>query len=289
MHRPFVRGLIGALAAVGILFLTWPGKAIGAEADDPKWCRVCHRQERFSAARMSRSVHGSFPCRTCHIGYHFNPHEPVEVVPGPVAGVGGQPSRASGALAACALCHADVAQALQGSPHARSSGDGAPLTPYCLDCHGDPHAIPRLSDEKPGHRREVMNKRCEACHGDAVRMQKVGLSTYTVESYEDSMHARKLHLGSERAPGCADCHGSHALNDLGGSRVKICGACHKGAGETFASLAMHLPLTRKDRPVGYYTQKLFAWLTFVTILFLALHVLLDVLASIRNVWRGRRG
>jgi hypothetical protein len=288
MRCRFLCGLIGTLTAASLLVFTWFGTAAGNEADDPKWCRACHRQELFSAAQMSRSVHGSFPCRSCHTGYHFNPHEPVEMLPGPGAGAGGGPTRDPGALAACTFCHADVAQALNQSPHARASGDEAPATPYCLDCHGDPHAITRLSDDQPGQRRQVMNERCTACHGDAERMQEAGLSTHTVESYEHSMHARKLHLGSDRAPGCADCHGSHGLVDLEANRVETCGGCHEGAGETFASLAVHLPLTRDDRPVGYFTQKFFAWLTFVTIFFLALHVLLDVLASIRNAWAGKR-
>jgi hypothetical protein len=285
----FLFRVIGTLTAAALFGLTLPGMAVGNDADDPKWCRACHRQDLFSASQMSQSVHGSFPCRSCHTGYHFDPHEPVETPPGALSeALGGASARAAAALAACTLCHADVAEALKQSPHRRAGSDPDPATPFCLDCHGDPHAISPLSARAPGERRQIMNDRCASCHGDPERMEKAGLSTHTVDSYAHSMHARKLHLGSDRAPGCADCHGTHAQVDLEADRVETCGGCHEGAGETFASLAIHLPLTPDDRPVGYFTQKFFAWLTFVTIFFLALHILLDVLASIRNAWPGKR-
>lgn len=108
-----------------------------------------------------------------------------------------------------------------------------------------------------------------------------GPKTDVIETYEHSTHARKLDLGSNRTPGCADCHGGHVQTDMRADRVKVCGKCHTGANEAFAGSFGHLTIDKDTQPLAYYTQKFFAWLTFTTIFLLSLHVLLDLLATIR--------
>ena len=201
------------------------------------------------------------------------------------------------AIAACFECHDDLEPRLvpgkrfHRAPGARRGAVRASiekLQPYCRDCHGDPHAIVAAETLSPRERRLRMNRRCLGCHSDSARMKRAGIAAPVAVSYEDSMHARMLALGSEAAPGCVDCHGAHALGALDAAAMAArCAVCHEGAGADFATLVSHAPVSQ--RPASYYTQKLFAWLTFVTILLLAGHILLDLGSTVVRGLRGEGG
>lgn len=271
-----------------------------AADDDPKWCRACHGEPVFSKEAFGASAHGDLTCRDCHEGFHFDPHEAVEAPDEdelkpflPYA------KKAPGALAACTGCHDEVTDTPGVVPHAMggahaegaAEGDGdaaAKGLPYCLDCHGDPHAIPKPKSQSAREKRLAFNERCIACHGNEERMSARDYHTLPVETYETTVHARKLDLGSEKAPGCLDCHGSHKRRDLRDEAVVVetCGKCHEGVTTTFAHLVSHRPVDPTSRPTAFWTQRFFGWLTFLTILFLLLHVALDLNASLRE---GRKG
>jgi hypothetical protein len=281
---------------------------------DAKWCRLCHAGARYGAEAWEASAHARQTCADCHRGYHFNPHRPVQLdlavlgpappldaagrlaAPVPVAAaLGAAPAvRDRVALDACGTaCHKELTEKAGPMRHGHGRGedgeDAGAREPTCLDCHGEPHSIRAVAKLAVTERRQHVNERCVACHGDAARMGEAGLTTEPVASYEHSIHARKLHLGSARAPGCADCHGSHHTIDLKTLGVATCAECHPGAGESFVKLAAHEPLKPEVSPIGYYTQKFFAWLTFGTILLLCVHVLLDLLATVRAALRRRTG
>ena len=134
-----------------------------------------------------------------------------------------------------------------------------------------------------------MNKRCESCHGDAKKMKPFHLSADIVHTYEHTMHAIKLELGAPDAPGCADCHPAHpATTDKQKAAVLAgpCAKCHEGAKPSFRALANHKPMTEQDRPISFYTIKFFAWLTFLTIFGLSVHVLLDIINVVRRARKG---
>ncbi len=162
-----------------------------------------------------------------------------------------------------------------------------PSLPYCLECHGNPHSIRAFGANQSVGRRRWWNARCSGCHGDATRMEAADLPHDVSETYAHTTHGRKLHLGSSMAPGCVDCHGGHLQTNLEKDGAKVCGECHSGSNDAFVALAAHVPLTADANPVGYWTLKFFAVLTFVTILLLALHVLLDLIATLRTAAASR--
>ncbi len=287
-------------AQTALLALLWllsaaPAVAAPQDADDPKWCRACHQEPELSAKSFRQSAHAKQTCRDCHTGFQFNPHEPVQVAKGKdidaLKELGfGQPV----ALASCISCHDDSTAAAGTFDHAKPRQGAKPLTakqakdqgiPYCFDCHGPVHEIALAKDQPPVERRRAMNKRCGNCHGDAKKMEPFQRSSLMVKEYGHTMHARKLELGSDDAPGCMDCHPAHqkarAKAEQAGS---ACAQCHKGVAKEFSVLANHKPVDRDSRPVSFWTQKFFAWLTFLTILALSLHVLLDLLGVIRRSW-----
>jgi predicted CXXCH cytochrome family protein len=261
-------------------------QAAAGDSDNPKWCRTCHAEARFSAPLYERSAHVAQSCRDCHTGYQFDPHEAVEEPKG--ATFDALKKRGfvqADAQAACTDCH-DSPSPVPGSfPHGKQKDGTRAGLPYCLDCHGDAHAIALAKQQDPAARRQAMNARCEKCHEDAKAMRTAHVRPEVVAAYRRTMHAVKLDLGSPDAPGCADCHPAHPAKDAAQAQQRAAGPCvqcHDGARPGFAKLAGHLPITRQDRPVSFYTQQFFGWLTFLTILGLALHVLLDITSVFRR-------
>ncbi len=273
-------------------------EAIPAPAPDPlrdtRWCRLCHDGAHLEPTNWKKTAHGEQVCRDCHSGYHFNPHLPVDL--GPEAATtneGATPEkRRAAAWQTCQPCHEDDVPAA-GVKH----GDrlpGAEGTPTCRDCHGEPHEIVQAETLSATDRRRSMNQRCTACHASEERMQKGAKpgaevpGPETVAAYDHSVHGRKLDLGSERAPGCVDCHGGHEHKDLKNDGATVCRECHSSADADFVTLGDHRPFTREARPVSFFTLKFFGWLTFLTIFALSLHVLLDVWRSVRVILARRR-
>jgi|GEM_PF-5707016 len=283
---------------VFVLILTTSIAGLAAakeQNDNPKWCRACHQQARFSAKQFAATVHYENTCRDCHANYQFNPHEKVKSEASEESkAVAKYAKKDPSALAACHDCHDefDAGKFSHGAARAKRNAakgkDGKPgkkaatvalKKPYCLDCHGDPHTIMETKKMDPRKRRQAMNHRCLNCHGNKAAMKKAGIDHDIAHTYEDSIHARKLALGASLTPGCVDCHGGHKQLDVAAGMVEACKKCHEHATPDFAGLVSHKPI--KAKVVSYYTQKFFAWLTFITILLLSLHVLLDLFSVLR--------
>jgi hypothetical protein len=250
-------------------------------------CGACHQQSEFSKEGLGQSAHADLDCRDCHQTYQFDPHKaPEEPDADAVAKYGKYSKKAPDAFAACAECHEDDLGAHgMDIPHGQPFAERKAGTPYCLDCHGNPHTIEKTTAMPPLERRRTFNARCKSCHADEEKMAAAGRDTVPVKHYEHTVHFRKLALGSDTAPGCLDCHGGHDLTGKGQAKIETCVGCHPAANEDFVKLAEHHELTAEDSPVGYYTQKMFAWLTVTTIFLLALHVLMDLLATLRAAAR----
>lgn len=268
-------------ALLAFLFAVEARGAPAEDQDDRKWCRMCHREPAYEA--LSKSAHAALSCRKCHKGYLLNPHEPVEKAAGDFALVAEFAKSDKRALAACSGCHADVGSPEKLMPHGSADGGLKPPQPYCLDCHGEPHRIQKADSLSDSERRRAQNAACMACHADPKRMATLEKRVEPAETYAESVHARKLALGSRNAPGCVDCHGGHSPGSLKQAPEAVCAKCHPGASPAFASLVSHQPVSRGERPVAFFTQKFFAWLTFLTVLGLVVHVGLDA-----TQWFGRR-
>ena len=279
----------GLTLALLLVALSPPAQgAPSKKKDDRKWCLMCHREPAYAA--FKDSAHADLLCRDCHENNQFNPHEPVEEFSGDLTQLKPFAKSDPVALAACAGCHEDMGTSAELMPHGRADGALKPPLPYCLDCHGEPHQIQKVEDLPQPQRRLAENATCTACHGNPERMDggTLAIGIEPVETYADSMHLRKVLLGSANAPGCVDCHGGHHTADLRKAPEQACNKCHEGATAAFASLVTHKPVTAAQKPVSFWTQKFFAWLTFLTILGLLGHISLDITHSL-GARRGRPG
>lgn len=127
---------------------------------------------------------------------------------------------------ACQTCHGDAAlkedaatkrlfldvEQLRASVHGIFS---------CTNCHQD------LAGQEPfGHPPELKPVDCGLCHTEAQ------------QEYVESLHGYAFERGNPKAPGCADCHGSHGIlpttnPDSRSHRSNIptmCASCHGSQG-----------------------------------------------------------
>lgn len=175
----------------------------------------------------------------------------------------------------CIQCHGDKVDKVQHSAHNFLS---------CSSCHteikGFPHPEGASLDKK-----EIVAT-CSTCHKGVV-----------TESYSESFHGKAVHLGSQRAATCSDCHGSHDI--LGpenpASQVskenipKTCTNCHGVASPGFSQGSEHFQLLASGLGAPmYHTAKFFTWLTIIVITALVIHIELQLFHNLRIILRERK-
>ena len=215
--------------------------ATAASADEEvtnETCLACHGTEDFvgpddrplvvNADAFGASVHGTFPCTTCHTDTTAVPHEE-------------KPARIG--LEACALCHGDVEETYQQSAHGYAHANGAKDAATCTSCHGAPHEIRKHTDPASLVYPLRLPRTCGVCHGDPELARRNSIPVVDAyQMYMDSIHGRALtKSGLLVAANCSSCHGSHGIRpkrypDSKIARANIpstCGACHAGVETTY--------------------------------------------------------
>ena len=218
------------------------------------------------------------------------------------------------AYLACAGCHADSVSSFGESAHAKWLAEPTPVAgPTCATCHGSPHEVAPAPKRGTAEFRPYwakLAKRCESCHNDPQFVSAAKLDAETAVNYHDSIHGRLVAVGSERAPLCTDCHAWSVRGDAKGAiagghatltgktaaastvafgtppkdtdnRVKTCGQCHQGASASFAAIISHKPL-QDTGSIPHFVHVMFSYLTTLTLLFFAFHVLVDFIYEIRR-------
>lgn len=111
----------------------------------------------------------------------------------------------------CGKCHKKEAGEYVESNHGQALAKGIKGAPTCTDCHGE-HSVMNISNKSNRLSKKNEAAVCLKCHLDNPQVrQLVGLSANFIKSYEMSAHALALNKGSEKAPTCSSCHGSHTM------------------------------------------------------------------------------
>jgi len=278
-------------------------------------CLVCHsamtgkvRVEKgvfielnIDENRFSKSVHSGLECTMCHKAFTNNPHGPqtgeVSKNITDLADLISTKAKTDPlAYASCVECHEDIYKSLSESIHGKNimekkEKDG----PLCLDCHGSPHYImPGSSEESHVNKWKVVET-CGGCHEKKDLAEKYNFGTHIIEKYNESFHGKKHKLGHSGAPTCVDCHGAHGIKKWDDpaspvsweKRTETCGKCHEGANKKFVAAITHKPVG-KDNPIPFYGEKGLIILTAATLIFVIVHVALEIYADIRdNVFRKK--
>lgn len=297
--KPVALSLLALITLVvgGISLAQAPGSKGAAKTADPtdatfskSDCLECHSMDQsdgrelkaVNAKALAASPHKDMDCQDCHTSMVAVPHTPSM----------------EHEKAACGDCHEDELKAYQSSAH--SKPDKVPGDhPTCITCHGggDPHAVQAAAT----FTRPAKYQLCSQCHRDKDRMQRYGVDTDAVSSYDDSFHGKALlRFHATNVAVCTDCHTTHSMLPPSDPRAptnranaaKLCSqkGCHNGAGPNFAmSGANHLRLKIKQDPILWGTDLFFRVLVISMVSFLALGVLLDLRLKVFGHGRPRCG
>ena len=223
--------------AVGLALglLLWVGVTTAAAAAQVSFCKVCHSEVEVQH-RGSAHAAEEITCVSCHGGDASS----TEIEAAHVGDFRGAFEKAE-ISQFCGSCHADPAlmrpyglpsdqlALFQTSQHGRQLAQGDMNVAVCTDCHGTHGILSSAHPRSPTYSLNIAGT-CGKCHSSGADETSLG----PLEAFGRSVHARGLRSGSQRAPDCARCHGSHGAVPLGvGDMGKVCGQCHTEVREAY--------------------------------------------------------
>ena len=133
---------------------------------------------------------------------------------------------------------------LHNSVHGYRLTDGQEHPPFqCTDCHRDEehYAFPHQPITADNLRELTLDMEllCQECHVSVA------------EAQSNSVHAAALADGELGAATCADCHGSHGIQDPNEPRERIsqtCGQCHAAINDQYTDSVHGAALLGEDNP-----------------------------------------
>jgi thiosulfate/3-mercaptopyruvate sulfurtransferase len=219
-----------------LIGLGWSGELPEMES----WEKVLVNRDRFIP-----TVHGRFPCTSCHGG---NSSEDKDI-----AHKGLNPNPSQGPEVVCGECHPDIAHTFENSLHSTVRGFMTALdertvpsdhenlsqmfSANCSTCHntcGDCHVSqPKsvgggLYDGHTFQRTPPMDLSCNACHGSRVSNEFIGKNA----GLPPDLHYLQANMN------CLNCHTGREMHGDPGS----CNSCHPGP----ESASLPLPDGRYD-------------------------------------------
>lgn len=270
-----------------------------AKKNLPETCGSCHADPGFLATHQipfahpvesyEASVHGraitagnsnAASCADCH-GSHAiyaarNARSPINRWNVP---------------STCGACHSEIEKTYRESVHGQAVAHGALDAPVCTDCHGD-HTIlgPNEPDSLVNPAR-VSIVTCGRCHGDARLDARYNLPADRVPTFADSYHGLAARAGSQSMANCASCHGVHNIFPSSDPRstvnaanlARTCGACHPGAGQTFAIGLVHVGVQSRNENIVVKFIRRFYWVLIpLAVGFMFFHNFIDFLRKART-------
>ena len=231
------------------------GRALAAGNDNAASCSDCHSSHAIFGGRDARS-------RT----NHWN-------VP-----------------ATCGACHAKVETAYMASVHGQAVLHGSLDAPVCTDCHGEHTILAPSEAESPVNPAQVSGATCGRCHSDARLDARYNLPADRVPTFADSFHGLASRSGSQTVANCSSCHGVHNIFPSSDPRSTVnaanlaqtCGACHPGAGRTFAIGPVHVGMASQSEHVVVKSIRRIYWVLIpLAVGFMFFHQFLDFLRKLR--------
>lgn len=234
--------------ALFLTALTLGPAAAAADAPADRVCLACHARADMSshgpkkvdlhidADVLRQSAHASLTCVDCHAQMRSLPHKPLAVV-----------------TVECSRCHQSETVTYSRSVHGIARAQNDPDAPDCRGCHGS-HAVRRIEQRETEFRKELVTL-CLGCHTDERIVARHNLPRSSViVAYQMSVHGDAVMRGSQKAPTCGDCHGSHGAGPLDGKASQepfkipeLCGRCHRAELEEYRSSVHGLAVAGGDR------------------------------------------
>lgn len=268
-----------------------------AKKNQPNTCATCHANPAFLAKHeipfdhpvqaYETSVHGqaiaagnenAAACADCHGGHAiFEARDPRSKI------------NHWNIPKTCGTCHTQIAKTYEASIHGQAVAHGSTDAPVCTDCHGEHVILAPSQPESTVNPARVSTVTCGRCHGNTTLDARYNLPADRVPTYADSYHGLAAREGSQTVANCASCHGVHNIFPSSDPRSTInpanlahtCGACHPGAGKTFAIGRVHvMPASLAEAPAVRLIRHLYLVIIPLTIGFMFFHQLIDFLRKL---------
>ncbi len=179
------------------------------------------------------------------------------------------------------------------SEHGRAPAAAEESSPTCLGWHAGP-ITSSLRSGTAAELKLAQEALCLSCHLEDPRVHaKMGSWAGLFGAYEKSVRGGALRSGNEKAAGCVECHGSHAIKPSSdptssvskGSLAATCGRRHPGANDPFAEGAVHVTSEKAgDEPILSWIASLYITPILTTVGAMLVHNLLDFARE----WRRER-
>jgi cytochrome b subunit of formate dehydrogenase len=230
------------------------------------------------AAAVTSGDHGA-SCSDCHSSHSLLPAaDPASSI------------HRSNVPGTCGACHAEITVQYVLSIHGLAAANGIGDSPVCTDCHGEHRILAVGAEGSPVSATNIPLRVCGPCHSDLRLGEKYGLDADQVPSYEDSFHGLAARGGVQRVANCASCHGVHNIlpsSDPGSNihsdnLADTCGKCHVGAGSQFAIGPVHVLADETPNIVAHWIRLIYIPLIWVTVIFMLLHNLIDLIKKTRS-------
>lgn len=291
------------LILIVALWLLSPARPTLAQENEV--CLACHQAEGMKVTfpdgselnatidpgKFGDSVHGQFPCVTCHAQHTDYPHPPV----------GARTARAYSveAQTICATCHADQQQEFAASIHGQGLRMGLADVPVCSACH-TAHAV--IKTDTAAFRNNTPEI-CGNCHADEGIMRRYGLlpvyQTYLAEFHGVTTRLYRIVTPLDQSPAavCYDCHTAHRVQRVAdpasavhpSNLLETCRTCHANAGRFFATgWTEHKTPSLREATLVYLVQVFYWILIPSTVAVLALLTVLDLWHFAVRKWGGGR-
>lgn len=196
----------------------------------------------------------------------------------------------------CGACHKKIYALYSTSVHWQGLIRGERESPTCVDCHSEHDILNPGNSNSPVNKRNVAEKTCARCHNDEQLIEKYGLLSGKVSSYQDSYHGLALMRGNDNAATCYDCHGTHQILSPEDKRSTVnpvnlkntCGQCHPNATDSFSLSYTHKARVLAERPPEYYVRIVYIILIIVVISGMFIHNLIIFVHYIIKKYREEK-
>ena len=281
-----------------------PGSPV-AKKNQPATCGSCHSNSNFLSKHAIEfahpvetylsSVHGravsagnenAASCANCHSAHEIRPAaDPKSAI------------NHWNVPRTCGACHGEIEKTFDASVHGQAVAHGAIDAPVCTDCHGDHSILAPSEGASPVNPARVSLETCGRCHGDARLSARYDLPADRVPTFADSFHGLAGRAGSQTVANCASCHGVHNIFPSSDPRstvnaanlARTCGACHPGAGQTFAIGPVHVGIGKSEPTAVKWIRRIYWILIPLTIGFMFSYQFLDFWRKFRRNERIEAG
>jgi len=159
----------------------------------------------------------------------------------------------------CGACHKNEEKKYLASQHYKAYSNGEASAPNCLTCHKSSITSKTIKADSL-NLKLYQEKLCLSCHlADKDIVERTSPSAGFINSYEKSVHGKKLLSGNNKVANCVSCHNSHDILPSKNSTSTInkfnipstCGKCHQSIEKEYTESIHGVALKKgmKDAPV----------------------------------------